>query len=281
MRSGMLVWLAMAMSLGAAELKPETMEAWDQYVRAADSEMHNRAHAGRTFLWMDETSDRAERVRAGETLTAPFAAHTPVRVPAGLIHHWIGVSFLPDAKIADVVAIERDYARYKDYYRPTVIASTPLHQDAMVDRYRVVMMNNQFLKSAVASECESDFVELAEGRWYSLSRSTQVQQIDGYGTAAENKRAPGTGNGYLWALHTITRLEQRDGGVYMEVEALVLSRDVPSTLRWVVDPVIRKVAKNSLATSLRETADAVHGSRTPAMVSSVARVGMTRSFTKH
>jgi len=46
--------------------------------------------------------------------------------------------------------------------------------------------------------------------------------------------------------------------VYMELEAMALSRDIPVAFRWVVDPIVRRVSKNSLMTSLRQTQEAVH-----------------------
>jgi hypothetical protein len=57
-------------------------------------------------------------------------------------------------------------------------------------------------------------------------------------------------------------LEERDGGVYIELEAMVLSRDIPAALRWVVDPIVRRVSRSSLETSLQQTADAVRTSVT-------------------
>jgi len=41
----------------------------------------------------------------------------------------------------------------------------------------------------------------------------------------------GEGTGLIWR-----RFEERDGGVYVEVEAIALSRDVPASLRWLVEP---------------------------------------------
>src|SRR5690349_13462946 len=48
-------------------------------------------------------------------------------------------------------------------------------------------------------------------------------------------------------------------GVYVELEAIVLSRDIPAALRFVVDPVVRSVSRNALLTSLRQTDEAVCG----------------------
>jgi hypothetical protein len=70
-----------------AELKPETVQAWNQYVRSADSHMRERLDPGHQFLWTDESPDRSARLRRGEILIAPMIGPGTRRVPDGLIHH--------------------------------------------------------------------------------------------------------------------------------------------------------------------------------------------------
>jgi len=65
------------------------------------------------------------------------------------------------------------------------------------------------------------------------------------------------GTGLIWRLSSITRLEERDGGVYAELEALGLSRDIPSALRLFVTPIVRRVSRDSLATSLHQRRQAI------------------------
>ena len=72
--------------------------------------------------------------------------------------------------------------------------------------------------------------------------------------------------GLIWRVHSITHFEERDGGVYIEVEAIALSRDIPAVLRWVVDPIVRRVSRASLATSLQQTEAAVRSRSTAALV---------------
>jgi hypothetical protein len=67
----------------------------------------------------------------------------------------------------------------------------------------------------------------------------------------------GEGHGIVWRLFGITRYVERDGGVYLELEAIGLSRDIPASLRWVVEPIVRRVSRASLSTSLRQTGNAV------------------------
>lgn len=252
---------SMVAALHAAELKPETLSAWDQYVQAADSAMQNRLRAGNRFLWTDEAPDRRPQLRAGEILVISVGEHNPKKVPSGLIHHWLGAAFIPNTKLSIVLSVVRDYGHYKDYYNPSVIDSRTIRQTPEADRFSTLLMNKAlFLKIALDNECESSYVQAGPGRWYSIASTVRVQEIEDYGQASEHKLPSGEGSGYIWKLRGITRYEEGDGGVYMEIEAMALSREIPAAMHWVVDPVVRRVSKGSLVTSLRQTQDAVRSS---------------------
>jgi hypothetical protein len=67
----------------------------------------------------------------------------------------------------------------------------------------------------------------------------------------------GEGRGIIWNLAGITRYLERDGGVYLEFEAMGLSRDIPASVRWFVEPMVRRLSRASLVTSLEQTEKAV------------------------
>src|ERR1700733_5114911 len=122
-------------SLGAATLKPETKEAWDAYLQAANAAMQARLQPGAHFLWLDEEPGRAEDIRTKGPYIAPVGPHIPKKVPSGLIHDWLGAGFVPNVKIEDIVRILRDYDRYKDIYQPGVIASISHGTDGARDLF--------------------------------------------------------------------------------------------------------------------------------------------------
>jgi len=92
---------------------------------------------------------------------------------------------------------------------------------------------------------------------YSITETTRIQEIADYGTPSQHTSPQNEGTGLIWRLFSIARFEERDGGVYIELEAIALSRDIPSSLRWLVEPIVRRISRSSLATSLRQTQDAV------------------------
>jgi len=76
----------------------------------------------------------------------------------------------------------------------------------------------------------------------------------------------GEGTGLVWRLYSVSRFEERQDGLYIETEAMALSRDIPSAVRLVVDPVVRRVSREALETALRQTANATHASGPAAAV---------------
>jgi hypothetical protein len=48
--------------------------------------------------------------------------------------------------------------------------------------------------------------------------------------------------------------------VYVELEAIALSRDIPAAFRLFVTPIVRPVSRDSLATSLHQTKVAIDDS---------------------
>jgi hypothetical protein len=242
----------------AANLKPETRKAWEEYVAAANAQMHERLSPDHPFLLSDEDPGRANKLRSGEILVSPAGPHIPKRVPSGLIHDWNGEAFIPNATLHDVLQIVRDYGRYKEVYQPTVVDSRAITTGESVDQFSMLLMNKSLIsKTALDSDFRSSYFPVNVQRWYSVSETTRIREIAGYGTRGQHTLPEDEGTGLIWRIYSITRFEERDGGVYIELDAIVLSRDIPILLRWVVDPIVRRVSRESLTTSFRQTQDAV------------------------
>jgi hypothetical protein len=77
--------------------------------------------------------------------------------------------------------------------------------------------------------------------------------VDKPGKPNEHDLPPGTGQGFLWRLNSYWRFRERDGGTWVECEAISLTRDVPVGLGWIVQPIIQDLPKQSLESTLRET----------------------------
>ena len=248
-------FLAAPVASSGAELKEETLGTWDAYVEAANSRMTSRQSQ---FLWVDEAPDNRQRVRDGEILVSSVGQQNPKPVPSGLIHDWMGASFIPNTTLDGVLSAVRDYSSYRDFYKPTVVDSKLLGTDGACDKYSMRVVNKETVaETALDMEYETCYFRVDERRSYSVTHTTRVQEIRHYGKANEQELLPNQGSGLIWRLYSIARFEQREGGTYVEVEAIALSRDIPVAVRWLVNPIVRRVSRNSMLISLQQTQEAV------------------------
>lgn len=242
----------------AMDLQQSTLKAWSDYTRAADIKMRERLAEHQTFLWTDESAERLGRVRRGEPVVAPMAGRGTREAPNGLIHDWIGAAFIPNGSIESLLAVMHDYDRYKDVYKPAVADSKVLACTATDQEFSMIWRRHiLFVNAALESQYRAHDFLVDARRGYNIADTTSVREIEDYGHSAERLLPPGSGNGYIWRLHSITRYEERDGGLYLELEAIALTRDIPPSLRWLVGPVVNRLSINALATMLRQTRQAV------------------------
>ena len=256
--AAILILLRLHPSVAAATLTEQTKAAWDAYLQAANAAMQARLQPGARFLWLDDEPGRAEVIRTKGPYIAPVGPHIPKKVPSGLIHDWLGVAFVPNVTIEDIVRILRDYDRYKEIYKPAVIDSMSRGTDGVKDLFSMRLANKSVVaKTALETDCEASYFRVDDRHWYGISNTTHIQEIAKFGTPGQRTFPEDHGTGLIWRLSSITRLEERDGGVYVELEAIALSRDIPAAFRVFVTPIVRRVSRDSLATSLHQTKVAI------------------------
>lgn len=114
-----------------------------------------------------------------------------------------------------------------------------------------------FVTAALNGVYQARDFPIGVSRWYSVATTTEVREVADYGESGERLLPPDHGSGYIWRLRSMARLEERGGGVYVELEALALTRDIPASLDWLVSPVVKRLSRNSVATTLSQTRQAV------------------------
>ena len=92
---------------------------------------------------------------------------------------------------------------------------------------------------------------------YSISRSTRISEIDSPGTGRSARSSSSEEHGFLWRLNTYWSYEERDGGLYMQIESVSLTRSIPTGLGWAVGPFVESVPRESLEFTLRSTCNAL------------------------
>jgi hypothetical protein len=258
------LFLVCAGSLRAAELKEETIQGFDAYVKYAEARMQSELANPKTFLFTD-TLPEAERnameqeLRGGRVIVQNMKKDdgSEPKVPDGMVHHWIALVYVPVVSLKKVIAFVQDYARYPQLYKPDVQRARVESADG--ETFKVYM---RFYKKLVVTavydiEFENRFFPMDAAHEFSVSRATRIAEVGNPGESDEYDKPVGHDRGYLWRLNTYWRYEAKDGGVYIQVEFIALSRSVPFYYAWLVNPYIRSVPRDYLLRLLDTTRKAL------------------------
>ena len=120
-----------------------------------------------------------------------------------------------------------------------------------------------FVTAVLEVEYDARYFEVNKARWYSVARSTRIQEISAYGKPDERKMPTDDGSGYLWRIYSVSKYEERDNGLYIEQENIGVSRRIPAALRWMVEPAVRRLSRDLLAKSLEQTRVALLSNSAP------------------
>jgi len=267
-RNLLAVVLAILVGAGAAsaaELKPKTAEAFDRYVTLTEQRIQSEIGAGKPFLWVDSRPEPQrqaahQRLRAGELVIERMNTLDQgkrISVPDGLIHHWMATVFIPNTSMEPVLRLVQDYDRHQVYYSPDVERSRIITRNG--DDFQILL---RFRRTKVITVVVDTYHDVHYGRLddqhvYSFSHTTRIQEVENPGKPDERERPVGDDHGFLWRLNTYWRLEQADGGVYVQCEAVTLTRDIPTGLGWLVGPFVEKVPRESLTFTLAATRTAI------------------------
>jgi len=249
----------------AEQLKKETAAAFDQYIRLKETRDERQISGRQAFLWIDALPDPIAReayakVKGGQVLTRRNQdCGTPdcSAIPGGLIHDWVGVVFIPGVSLAQAMSALQDYDRDADYYRPQVLVSKLLDRSGDVFDVFLRLKQVHVITVVLDTEYEVHYRYLDDAHAVSRSYSTRIAEVENAGEANEHDRTPGDDRGLLWRLYSYWRFYQADGGIYIQCNAVSLTRDVPAGLGWLIRPFIQKIPSESLRFTLDATRAAV------------------------
>jgi hypothetical protein len=207
------------------------------------------------FLWLDShVSDKA-RVRNGERIAVARKTDDggkEIRVTGGMIQDWMGAIFIPHATISQVRSVLQDYPDYKTLFAPEVTESKIIANYG--DDYKVFLRLYKKHVLTVVLNANYDIRYHAVGSDALMvdSRSTRIVEVKNpkEKEADWEEYPPGRDTGFLWRLNSYWRLKEADGGVYGELEAISLSRDVPFGLGWLVRGFVEKFPRESMVNTL-------------------------------
>jgi len=248
----------MAQTVKPVQLNPRTLEAFDAYIRHAETEMDQTLHRTAQFLWSQLHPERAQKVGQGQIVAEFWSGRGPVKVPSGLIHDWIAASFIPDSTIQAIFVVIQDYDNHKNIYKPEVIDSKLIRKDGDDFQIYLRLMKKKIITVVLDTDHEVHYGSVDRTRWLCRSYTTRIAEVSNPGTQEERVMDPDTGYGFLWRLYSYWRFEEHDAGVVVECRAISLTRDVPFGLGWAIEPIIQKLPKESLIHTLEATRQALH-----------------------
>lgn len=229
------------------------MAAYERYIRAVDNDLSLSWRPDGPFLWLDASAERTELVRKGRTVAELLTGGRPVHIPEGLIHDWIGATRIPAATIENALAVVQSYDRHSEIYRPEVIASKLVNRSGDIFEIYLRLRKKRIVTVVLDTDHYVEYSAVSSTRWRCRSHTTRVAEVEDAGEPTENVRPPDTGYGFLWRLSSFWRFEQREDGVWVECRAISLTRDVPKGLGWAIEPIVKKLPRDSLVATLDAT----------------------------
>jgi hypothetical protein len=260
------IWLLLALTFGpgcvpgcaAAEPTPAAVAAYDSYVRGLETRLAQQHRSPNAFLASaDPAAQTGIRLRGGELIVERLTPATGVDLPGAMLHHWRGTAFVAGAKVPDFERLMRDFNAYPQRFAPQVMEAKVLSQqgDHLVATVRV--RQKHVITVVMDTGYDIVFGRLDAQHGYSISRSTRIAEIEAAGTGGERALSPSQEHGFLWRLDTYWSYEERDGGLYMQVESASLTRSIPTGLGWVIGPFVESVPRESLEFTLRSVCNAL------------------------
>ena len=248
-----------------ARLHANTLAAFDRYMNLTETRNAEEWKRGRDLLWIDELP-AAERREAYAALKRGDVEMKKLEMrdggkeivcPAGIIHHWVGIVFIPGAKLDDVLSTLEDYDKHSVYYGPDVERSKIQSRDG--DHFRVFLRFRRHKVITVVLNTEHDiqYSHDLPDRAHSRSSAVRIAEVENAGKKDEREKPPGEDGGFLWRMETWWRMDERDGGVYVQSEVVSLTRDIPAVLKWLIEPFVTSVPRETLTATLVATRKAV------------------------
>src|SRR5713101_7989534 len=249
----------------AASLKPDTLAAFNKYASLTEARNNAELQRGTNLLWIDglpegERAQAYEALKRGEVKMQKLDTREngeKIRCPGGMIHHWVGVVFVPGAKLQDVLEVLQDYDHHAQYYAPDVERSKIESRDG--DHFVVFLRFRRHKVITVVLNTRHDlrYFRDSETQEHSRSSAVRIAEVESAGKSNEREKTPGEDGGFLWRMETWWRIEERDGGVYLQSEVVSLTRDIPTGLGWLIGPFVTSIPRETLTFTLEATRRAV------------------------
>ncbi|HEX6495576.1 MAG TPA: hypothetical protein VF018_08840 [Acidobacteriaceae bacterium] len=197
------------------------------------------------------------RLQKGEPVIERLSPSAGAEVSGSLLHHWRGTAYVRGAKAADFEGLLRDFRAYPQHFAPQVLRAGLIAQSGDQTQMFMRVRQKHVIPVVMDTAYDITYGRLDPQHGYSLSRSTRIAEIDAPGTPSERPLNANEEHGFLWRLNTYWSYEEKDGVLYLQVEAVSLTRSIPHGLGWAIGPYIENIPRDSLEFTLRSACDAL------------------------
>ena len=248
----------------SADLEPKTLEAFNRYVQVTEARIDKEVTRPGAFLYIEGLPEpkRSQALASAkgdvymDRLQTKDASGSVIEAPDGLIHHWIGAVLIPGVTLRQVLDLVQDYNHHQDIYKPEVVRSRLIRHEG--DEYQIYYRLRKKKVITVTLNTNHDVQYIPGDATHCRSRSvaTRIAEVANADQPGESEKPIGHDGGFLWRMNSYWRFEEKDQGVYVEVESISLTRDIPTGLGWIIKPFVTSIPRESLVMTLGSTRSA-------------------------
>ena len=256
----------------AAGPKPEAIQAWDRYIQLTETRIEAQQRDRQNFLraqpeTAEQTAAFEAKLKRGEIVVQKLTRTDQgksIEAPGALIHDWVGTAFIQGATIKQAFSVLQEYDHHSRTYAPEVQKSKLISRNGDDFTAYLRFVKQKVITVVLDTYHQAHYGTIDATHAFSRSYTTKIAEIDDPGTTHEHEKSADDEEGFMWKMNTYWRFEERDGGLYIQCEAVTLTRNVPFGLAWMIEPFITSIPKESLTSTMVETRRAVSDSTTSA-----------------
>jgi hypothetical protein len=254
---GMLMSLMVPRQI-VGEPAPAAVSSFNSYVSAVEARLGQQRRSQSTFFPFGASAPQNEqRLRREELIIEDLTPPTRADLSGALLHHWRGTAFVPGAKAADFERLLSGFNAYPRHFYPQVLQARVLTRRDDHLQALIRVRQKHVITVVMDTTYNVTFGRLDARHGYSTSRSTRISEIDSPGTDRERALNSSEEHGFLWRLNTYWSYEEGNGGLYIQIESISLSRSIPAGLGWALRPYVESVPRESLEFTLRSARNAI------------------------
>lgn len=259
-----MIWLLILAPwpAGICEAPAPASAAFGAYVGKVEAGLAEQHRSPGGFVANAGSNSQSDaRLRKGDVIIEKLTPAGEAEIPGAMLHDWRGTAFIRGATVTDFERLMKGFDAYPQRFSPQVTRARILSKQDGSDpsHFTVLIRVRQHHVIAVVLDTTYDvtFGKLDARHAFSISRSTGISEITSAGTAKERTLSGSEEHGFLWRLNTYWSCEQRDGGIYVQIESVSLTRSIPTGLGWVIRPFVESVPRESLEFTLRAVVNAL------------------------